>query len=124
MLVCFVHWLPNLKMNQTTRASRRNAVFEPNLNPLNHVEAIKLSDNVMIGPPKLTRFERARIVGARALQVSLGAPILVQLDIDVSDAIDIAIVELNERVLPMTVRRSLPEGTFQDIPLIDLLGSP
>jgi len=124
VLVCFVHWLPNLKMNQTTRASRRNAVFEPNLNPLNHVEAIKLSDNVMIGPPKLTRFERARIVGARALQVSLGAPILVQLDIDVSDAIDIAIVELNERVLPMTVRRSLPEGTFQDIPLIDLLGSP
>ncbi len=124
MLVCFVHWLPNLKMNQTTRASRRNAVFEPSLNPLNHVEAIKLSDNVMIGPPKLTRFERARIVGARALQVSLGAPILVQLDIDVSDAIDIAIVELNERVLPMTVRRSLPEGTFQDIPLIDLLGSP
>ena len=124
MLVCFVHWPPNLKMNQTTRASRRNAVFEPNLNPLNHVEAIKLSDNVMIGPPKLTRFERARIVGARALQVSLGAPILVQLDIDVSDAIDIAIVELNERVLPMTVRRSLPEGTFQDIPLIDLLGSP
>ena len=124
MLVCFVHWPPNLKMNQTTRASRRNAVFEPNLNPLNHVEAIKLSDNVMIGPPKLTRFERARIVGARALQVSLGAPILVQLDIDVTDAIDIAIVELNERVLPMTVRRSLPEGTFQDIPLIDLLGSP
>ena len=124
VLVCFVRWPPNLKMNQTTRASRRNAVFEPNLNPLNHVEAIKLSDNVMIGPPKLTRFERARIVGARALQVSLGAPILVQLDIDVSDAIDIAIVELNERVLPMTVRRSLPEGTFQDIPLIDLLGSP
>ena len=124
VLVCFVHWPPKQKMNQTTRASRRNAVFEPNLNPLNNVEAIKLSDNVMIGPPKLTRFERARIVGARALQVSLGAPILVQLDIDVSDAIDIAIVELNERVLPMTVRRSLPEGTFQDIPLIDLLGSP
>ena len=124
MLVCFVHWLPNPKMNQTTRASRRNAVFEPSLNPLNHVEAIKLSDDIMIGPPKLTRFERARIVGARALQVSLGAPILVQLAIGVSDAIDIAIVELNERVLPMTVRRSLPEGTFQDIPLIDLLGSP
>jgi DNA-directed RNA polymerase I, II, and III subunit RPABC2 len=110
-------------MNQTTRASRRNAVFEPSLNPLNHVEAIKLSDDIMIGPPKLTRFERARIVGARALQVSLGAPILVRLAMGVSDAIDIAIQELNERVLPMTVRRTLPEGTFQDIPLVDLLGS-
>jgi DNA-directed RNA polymerase I, II, and III subunit RPABC2 len=99
-------------------------VFEQGLNTQNHVEAIKLSDSVTIGPPKLTRFERARIVGARALQVSLGAPILVQLSKGVSDAIDIAILELNQRVLPMTVRRTLPEGTFQDIPLIDLLGSP
>lgn len=74
-----------------------------------------------IGPPKLTRFERARIVGARALQVSLGAPILVQLLVGVNDPIDIAIEELKEGVLPMTVRRTLPEGSFQDIPLIDLL---
>jgi len=80
-----------------------------------------LSGNVTIGPPKLTRFERARIVGARALQVSLGAPILVQLLVGVNDPIDIAIEELKEGVLPMTVRRTLPEGSFQDIPLIDLL---
>lgn len=80
-----------------------------------------MSDNVQIGPPKLTRFERARIVGARALQVSLGAPILVQLLAGVNDPIDIAIEELKGGVLPMTVRRSLPEGSFQDIPLIDLL---
>jgi len=80
-----------------------------------------LSENVTIGPPKLTRFERARIVGARALQVSLGAPILIQLLAGVSDPIDIAIEELKEGVLPMTVRRTLPEGSYQDIPLIDLL---
>ena len=75
----------------------------------------------MIGPPKLTRFERARIVGARALQLSLGAPILAKLEEEVIDAIEIAIVELNAGALPMTVRRCLPDGTFQDIPLIDLL---
>lgn len=80
-----------------------------------------MSENVIIGPPKLTRFERARIVGARALQVSLGAPILVQIPEDVSDPIDISILELQEGVLPMTVRRTLPEGSYQDIPLIDLL---
>ena len=77
----------------------------------------------MIGPPKLTRFERARIVGARALQLSMGAPILAELEEEVIDAIEIAIVELNAGALPMTVRRSLPDGTFQDIPLIDLLAS-
>jgi DNA-directed RNA polymerase I, II, and III subunit RPABC2 len=80
-----------------------------------------LSENVIIGPPKLTRFERARIVGARALQVSLGAPILVEIPDEVSDPIDISILELQEGVLPMTVRRTLPEGSYQDIPLIDLL---
>jgi DNA-directed RNA polymerase subunit K/omega len=80
-----------------------------------------LSEKVIIGPPKLTRFERARIVGARALQVSLGAPILIELSEDVIDPIDISINELNEGVLPMTVRRTLPEGSHQDIPLIDLL---
>lgn len=75
----------------------------------------------MIGPPKLTRFERTRILGSRALQLSMGAPILVELDEGTSDPIDIAIVELNEGALPMIVRRHLQDGTSQDIPVIDLL---
>jgi DNA-directed RNA polymerase I, II, and III subunit RPABC2 len=79
-----------------------------------------MSGNVQIGPPKLTRFERARIAGARALQVSLGAPILVELPPRVSDPIDIALAELKEGVLPMTVRRTLPDGSYQDIALVDL----
>ena len=82
---------------------------------------INLAKDTLIGPPKLTRFERARIVGARSLQISLGAPMLAPLPDDVVDPIDIAVVELNEKVLPMTIRRTLPEGSFQDIPLMDLL---
>jgi DNA-directed RNA polymerase I, II, and III subunit RPABC2 len=80
-----------------------------------------MSGNVQIGPPKLTRFERARIVGARALQVSLGAPILVELPPRVSDPMDIALAELKEGVLPMTIRRTLPDGSYQDISLVDLM---
>ncbi len=79
-----------------------------------------MSGNVQIGPPKLTRFERARIAGARALQVSLGAPILVELPTKMSDPIDIALVEIKEGVLPMTIRRTLPDGSHQDIALADL----
>jgi DNA-directed RNA polymerase I, II, and III subunit RPABC2 len=82
---------------------------------------INLSNHNLIGPPKLTRFERARIVGARALQISLGAPILAPLPDNIVDPIDIAVIELREKVLPMTIRRTLPEGTYQDIPLVDLL---
>jgi DNA-directed RNA polymerase I, II, and III subunit RPABC2 len=76
-----------------------------------------LSREIQIGPPKITRFERARIVGARALQISMGAPILVELPESMSDPIDISIRELVEGMLPMTIRRTLPDGTFQDIAL-------
>jgi DNA-directed RNA polymerase I, II, and III subunit RPABC2 len=72
---------------------------------------------VTIGPPKLTRYERARIIGARALQLSMGAPILVLMPEPVKDLIDIAILELEEGVLPITIRRTLPDATYQDIPL-------
>ena len=71
----------------------------------------------MIGPPKLTRFERARIVGARALQISMGAPILVEVSEGFSGPIDIALKELRAGMLPMTIRRTLPDSTFQDIPM-------
>lgn len=59
-------------------------------------------------------------MGARALQISLGAPILVELPEGVSDPIDIALKELEENVLPMTIRRRLPDGAYQDISLFDL----
>ena len=71
----------------------------------------------MIGPPKLTRFEKARIVGARSLQISMGAPILVEVSEGFSSPIDIALKELDVGILPMTIRRTLPDGTYQDIPL-------
>ena len=75
----------------------------------------------MIGPPKLTRFERARIVGARALQISMGAPILVDVSEVFSSPIDIALKEFEAGILPITIRRVLPDGTYQDIPLKWLL---
>jgi DNA-directed RNA polymerase I, II, and III subunit RPABC2 len=80
-----------------------------------------LSKEIRVGPPKLTRFERARIIGARALQLSMGAPILVELPDAVSDPIEIALTELNENALPMTLRRVLPDNTWQDIALSHLL---
>jgi len=76
---------------------------------------------IWIGPPKLTRFEKARIVGARALQVAMGAPILVEPSKALSNPIDIALKELEAGTLPITIRRTLPDGTHQDVPLRWLL---
>lgn len=71
----------------------------------------------IVGPSKLTRYEKARIVGARALQISLGAPILVEIPPHLKDPIDIALYELENSVLPIIIRRRLPNGNYQDIPL-------
>ncbi len=75
-------------------------------------------NKVIIGPPKMTRFEKARVVGARALQISMGAPVLIQPSKELSSPISVALAELKARILPITIRRTLPNGiTFQDIPL-------
>ncbi len=65
----------------------------------------------------MTRFERARIVGARALQLAMGAPLLMEAPGPRSDSIDIALLELEAGILPLTVRRTLPNEEYQDIPL-------
>ncbi|HEY7694558.1 MAG TPA: DNA-directed RNA polymerase subunit K [Nitrososphaeraceae archaeon] len=72
---------------------------------------------VLIGPPTLTRFERARIIGARSLQLSLGAPTLVDSSKKFNDTISIAVAELSLKVLPISIRRILPNGLYQDIPI-------
>jgi DNA-directed RNA polymerase I, II, and III subunit RPABC2 len=72
---------------------------------------------VLIGPQTLTRFERARIIGARSLQLSLGAPTLVNSSNKFNDTISIAITELDSKVLPISIRRILPNGLYQDIPI-------
>ena len=50
-----------------------------------------------------TRYERARIIGARALQISMGAPLLVTTSR--IDPLEIAIEEFNENSIPITVKR-------------------
>ena len=57
---------------------------------------------------KYTRFEKARIIGARALQISMGAPILLK-QIEEIDPIAIATKEFEAGVIPITVRRRIPQ---------------
>ena len=53
-----------------------------------------------------TRFEKARIIGARALQISYGAPVLVAYPEDMLDPIDIAMREYEKDLVTITVVRS------------------
>jgi DNA-directed RNA polymerase subunit K len=56
---------------------------------------------------KYTRFERARILGARALQISMGAPVLVDVPKTIIDPLSIAELEFQKGVIPITVRREM-----------------
>lgn len=53
-----------------------------------------------------TRFEKARIVGARALQLSMGAPPLVEIPPEVRNPVRVAMIEYDADAIPLTVRRS------------------
>jgi len=60
-----------------------------------------------------TKYEKARIIGARALQISMGAPFLLKIDkkkleeINYSP-IEIAKMEFDKGILPITIKRPLP----------------
>ncbi len=60
-----------------------------------------------------TKYEKARIIGARALQISMGAPFLLKLDKKMLEKInyspvEIAKMEFDRGILPITIKRPLP----------------
>jgi DNA-directed RNA polymerase I, II, and III subunit RPABC2 len=81
---------------------------------LKEVEA--QGNKVLIGPPWLTRFEKARITGSRSLQLSLGAPPMIKVPEQAKSSIMLAVEEIEQKVLPISIRRILPNGMYQDIP--------
>jgi len=119
--------------------SKRKKAPEPEpdrheLEPIEEIERAKERKNlvtgydedkaalgVTIGPKWLTKYEKARIIGARALQISMGAPVMIDVSSAPMGRFGFAEEELRAGVLPMTVRRSLPTGEYNDVPLSVLL---
>jgi len=61
----------------------------------------------------MTKYEKARIIGSRALQIAMGAPFLVDLNPEALERIrynpiEIAKIELEKGVIPIAIRRTLP----------------
>ncbi|KAF8470171.1 RNA polymerase, subunit omega/K/RPB6 [Kalaharituber pfeilii] len=63
--------------------------------------------------PYMTKYERARLLGTRALQISMNAPVLVDLEGE-TDPLQIALKELSQKKIPLVVRRFLPDGHYED----------
>ena len=84
---------------------------------IEHKPAEIINKDVVTGPPTLTRFEKARIMGARALQLSLGAPVFIEIPKNATTSLEIAMEELKQRVIPIVIKRTLPNGDYQNIPI-------
>lgn len=71
--------------------------------------------------PFLTKFERTKIIGLRANQLSKGAAAFIAVPKHITDVRDIARLELDQKRLPYIIKRPLPNGLFEYWRLADLL---
>ena len=71
--------------------------------------------------PFLTNFERTKIIGLRANQISRGSVPFIVVPKHITDVRDIARLELEQKRLPYIIKRPLPNGTFEYWRLGDLL---
>lgn len=70
--------------------------------------------------PYLTKYERARVLGTRALQISMNAPVMVELEGEI-DPLQIAMKELKARKIPIIIRRYMPDGSYEDWAIDELI---
>lgn len=61
----------------------------------------------------MTKYERARVLGTRALQIAMCAPVMVELEGE-TDPLQIAMKELKQRKIPIVIRRYLPDNSYED----------
>jgi DNA-directed RNA polymerase I, II, and III subunit RPABC2 len=68
---------------------------------------------------RLSKFERVRILGQRAEQISMGAPPLVDIK-GLTDALSIAEREFKDRKIPFIIERTYPDGSIRKMKLSDM----
>jgi DNA-directed RNA polymerases I, II, and III subunit RPABC2 len=73
-----------------------------------------------ITTPYMTKYERARVLGTRALQIAMCAPVMVELEGE-TDPLNIAMKELKARKIPIIIRRYLPDGSYEDWGIDELI---
>lgn len=85
---------------------------------------VKDVNEITIGPQRLTKYEKARVIAARAMQLAMGAPPLIDISkLDHKDPVIIAEQELELGALPILIKREKPNGEYQLIPLKVLISA-
>ena len=68
----------------------------------------------------MTVYERARVLGTRAMQIAMCAPVMVELEGE-TDPLQIAMKELKQRKTPIVIRRYLPDNSYEDWGIDELI---
>ena len=115
------------------REMRDNYILEQHPESVNHnydeiynlAKVQRNKENIVIDDlhktvPILTKYEKTRILGQRAKQLNNGAKPLVKLDIPLIDGYLIALKELEEKMIPVIIRRPIPNGSSEYWHLKDL----
>ena len=89
---------------------------------VNNIQNNDVPKEDRITMPYLTKYERVRVLGTRAKQISLGAKILVNnVDLTTKSHIEIATIELELGVIPFKIRRPLPNGQVEEWKISELI---
>ncbi|PSN69975.1 RNA polymerase Rpb6 [Corynespora cassiicola Philippines] len=89
-------------------------------NTVKSIKDKKVPNDQRTTTPYMTKYERARVLGTRALQISGNAPVLIDVE-GMTDPLQIALKELREKKIPLVVRRYLPDGWYEDWTCEELL---
>ena len=102
-----------------------NCFYDFEQNEINNIQNIQNNDvpkEDRITMPYLTKYERVRVLGTRAKQISLGAKILVKnVDLTTKNPFEIAKIELGLGIIPFKIRRPLPNGKVEEWKISELV---
>jgi len=93
---------------------------DENIDVMNAGEHTPQLNTKRITTPYMTKYERARVLGTRALQIAMCAPVMVELEGE-TDPLQIAMKELKARKIPIIIRRYLPDGSYEDWGIDELI---
>ncbi|CAK7239294.1 MAG: subunit common to RNA polymerases I, II, and III [Sporothrix thermara] len=111
---------PSAAANQKNGNNQNGSAGGARVNNVKSLKDKKIANELRTTTPFMTKYERARILGTRALQISMNAPVLVDLEGE-TDPLQIAMKELREKKVPLIVRRYLPDGFYEDWTCEELL---
>ena len=101
------------KVDERVDVDKMDVEEESNVTKRKTVRDLAIPREKRTTTPFMTKYERARILGTRALQISMNAPVLVDIDGE-TDPLQIAMKEMAQKKIPLVIRRFLPDGSYED----------